>query len=159
MKEIIETVCPFRVYRDHLGRENDSIILAREFLRRQKQSLRQRQASLKAAKQELDQDLLKQQLRPVSLIKVSGCVTTLRKKATIHQATTMLATSKVLFPPANPWYWWNRTFLEMASMVVTWWRMAFFAKCKVIKRTVGLVNTVLELRTKGLGFIPAARYV
>ena len=73
---------------------------------------------------------------------------TLGKKATIRQVTTMLATSKnVLFPshnhPANHWYWWPCTwittlapasevssvpvvsrwvtFLEVASMVVTWW--------------------------------------
>ena len=80
------------------------------------------------------------------------------KKATIHQLTKMLATSKnVLFPAhdhllttgandpslagarmvikvlGHP-YWWlawqlwpgNRTFLEVASMVVTWWIVAFF---------------------------------
>ena len=77
----------------------------------------------------------------------------LRKKATIHQVTTMLATSKnVLFPGHNHLlttgiedpsfagaraiikvsghqYWWlgprNRTFLEVASMVVTWWIVVF----------------------------------
>ena len=85
----------------------------------------------------------------------------LRNKATIHQVTTVTATSKiVLFPGhnhlANHWYWWpftliiilagicaiikvsghqyrwlvswlcpgNRTFLEVAIMVVTWWIVA-----------------------------------
>ena len=78
------------------------------------------------------------------------------KKTTIHQVTTMLATSKnVLFPGHNHRYWWpdttgrvpargiikvkvhqhwcisrwlwpgNRTFLEVATMVVTWW-IGFF---------------------------------
>ena len=40
-----------------------------------------------------------------------------RNKATIHQVTTVLATSKnVLFPghntPANHWYWWPDTLLQ-----------------------------------------------
>ena len=80
----------------------------------------------------------------------------LRKKATVHQVTTMLATSKtVLFTGHNHlvttdaddpslasaqaiievsghqhrWLAWllgpgNRTFLEVASMVVTWWIVA-----------------------------------
>ena len=86
----------------------------------------------------------------------------LRSKATIHQVTTMLATSKnVLFPGHNHLlttssdYWWpntlliawapesegssvpvvsrwlwlgNRTFLELASMVVTWWIVAFLRR-------------------------------
>ena len=81
----------------------------------------------------------------------------LREKATIHQATTMLATSKnVLFPGHNHllttgtddptlwycqrvkghqyrwfsrWFWpGNRTFLEVTSMVVTQWIVAFFAQ-------------------------------
>ena len=83
---------------------------------------------------------------------------TLCKKATIHQVTTMLTTSKnVLFtghnhllttsaddpslsrwcsfdnqsvrssaPVVSRWLWpGNRTFLEVASVVVTWWIMAF----------------------------------
>ena len=78
-------------------------------------------------------------------------------KPTIHQVTTMLATSKsVLFAGHNHRYWWpftgwcsgdyqrvessvlvvgrwlwsgNRTFLELASVVVIWWIMAFFAQC------------------------------
>ena len=81
----------------------------------------------------------------------------LRKKATIHQVTTMLATSKnVLFPGhyhlTNHWYWWpftrwhpsnnqsvrssipvvsrwlwpgSRIYLEVVSMVVTRWIVAF----------------------------------
>ena len=75
------------------------------------------------------------------------------KKGTIHQVTTMLATSKnVLFPghnhllttdaddpllwlspsPSVPvvsrWLWpENRTFLEVASMVVTWWIVDFLS--------------------------------
>ena len=33
-------------------------------------------------------------------------------------------------PVVTRWLWpGNRTFLEVASMVVTWWRMAFFAQC------------------------------
>ena len=97
---------------------------------------------------------------------------TLCKKATIHQVTTMLATSKnVLFPSHNRlpttgaddrtlwlspehqqgegssvpvvsrWLWpGNRTFSEVANMVVTWWIVAFFlpvvlsdvvAKCQI----------------------------
>ena len=73
---------------------------------------------------------------------------TLRKKATIHQVTTMLTTSKnVLFPDHNHLLttsannqseglsalvvsrWLgpgNRTFLEVAGMVVTWWIVFFF---------------------------------
>ena len=74
------------------------------------------------------------------------------KKATIHQLTAMLATSKnVLFTGHNHLRWWpdtliiarapaagsaapvvsrwlwpgNRTFLEVASMVATWWIVAF----------------------------------
>ena len=71
----------------------------------------------------------------------------LLKKRTIHHVTNMLATSKnVLFPGHNHCYWrsgnnqsvglsapvvsrwlWpgNRTFLEVASMVVTWCIVAF----------------------------------
>ena len=36
----------------------------------------------------------------------------LHKKATIHQLTTMIATSKnVLFPGHNQWYWWPNTLI------------------------------------------------
>ena len=80
----------------------------------------------------------------------------LRKKATIHQVTTMLSTSRnVLLPGHNhvlttgtddpsligtwvivkvsghqQWWLWhgNRTFLEVASKVVTRWIVAFFAQ-------------------------------
>ena len=81
---------------------------------------------------------------------------TLGKKATIHQITTMLSTStNILFPGANHRCWWpptliitlagawalikvsghqnrwlwprKRTFLEVASMVVTWWIVVFCA--------------------------------
>ena len=63
---------------------------------------------------------------------------TLGKKATIHQATSMLAIfTNVLFPghnhllttgAENPTLWLSlehQTFLEVASMVVTWWIVAF----------------------------------
>ena len=85
--------------------------------------------------------------------------------STIHQVTTMLATSKnVVFPGNNyllttgtddpslagawaiikmscyqyPWlaggWLWpgNRTFLEVASMVVTWWIVAFMRSDKLL---------------------------
>ena len=71
-------------------------------------------------------------------------VRTLRKKATIHQVMTMVATSKnwtlwllperqqakghlpSLVPVIRRWLWpGNRTFLEVASMVVTYWIAAF----------------------------------
>ena len=48
--------------RQHLAAENDAIVIAKEFLRKQKQTLRRRQAGLKAAKQELNNDMLRQQL-------------------------------------------------------------------------------------------------
>ena len=78
------------------------------------------------------------------------------KKASIHQVATMLATSKnVLFPGHNHRYWWpdtliitrasasvglsvpvvsrwlwpgSRTFVEVASMMVTWWIVFVFAQ-------------------------------
>ena len=81
---------------------------------------------------------------------------TLGEKATIQQLTTMLSTSEnVLFPGHNHRYWWpftscwfladnhsvrssapvvnrwlwpaNRTFLEVDSMVVSWWIVAFLS--------------------------------
>ena len=80
-------------------------------------------------------------------------ITVIAQKNTIHQVTTMLASFKnVLFPGHNHQYWWpdtliiswepasegssvpmvskwlwpgNRTFLEVASMVVTWRIVAF----------------------------------
>ena len=86
---------------------------------------------------------------------------TAQKKATIHQVTTMLATSKnVLFPGPNHRRWWpdtliiaqapsapvvsrllllgpgNRTFLEVACMVVTWWIVVFF--CTVLLNSCSL---------------------
>ncbi len=51
-----------RTIRDQLVQETGSVALAREFLRKQKHSLRQRQAALQAAKKELDQDIVRQQL-------------------------------------------------------------------------------------------------
>ena len=93
---------------------------------------------------------------------VSLCLT-LGEKATIHQVTTMLATSKnVLYPGHNHllttstydpsladtraiikvldhqcWWLWplNRTFLEVDSMVVTWWIVAFCAVLRDILKT------------------------
>ena len=53
---------PYREVRSHLGMENNSITLAKEFLRKHKLTLRQRQASYKAAKQEWNEDMLKYQL-------------------------------------------------------------------------------------------------
>ena len=81
----------------------------------------------------------------VSLRSVFGI--TLPQKATMHQVTTMLATSEhVLFPGHNHRYWWpdtliitqapasrwlwpeNMIILEMVSMVAIWW-IVFFAQC------------------------------
>ena len=69
------------------------------------------------------------------------------QKTTIHQVTTMLATSKNVHfdyhpstsecgnksegssaPVVSRWLWpGNRTFLEVASMVTTWWILAFLS--------------------------------
>ncbi|XP_067676754.1 centrosomal protein of 164 kDa-like isoform X2 [Haliotis asinina] len=46
-----------RVLRDHLKKESSSIGLAKAFLRKQRQSLKRRQAALTAAKQELTRDM------------------------------------------------------------------------------------------------------
>ena len=98
---------------------------------------------------------------------------TLPRKATIHQVTTMLATSKnVLFPVitacyppilmtlhsdyhprwcsgdnqsvrssvkvVSTWLWSeNRTFWEVASMVVTWWIVAFLGNVSQFMYTSG----------------------
>lgn len=43
-----------------IAKENDSILMAKEFLRKQRQSLKRRQAALLAAKQELMKDVIKQ---------------------------------------------------------------------------------------------------
>lgn len=48
--------------REHLTRESDSISLAKDFLRKQKHSIRERQANLQAARQEWSHDMLEQQL-------------------------------------------------------------------------------------------------
>ena len=68
--------------------------------------------------------------------KLSGLA--LRKKATIHQVTTMLATSNnVLFPGHNHLLTTStdyltlgdnqRPFLEVVSMVISWWIVFFCA--------------------------------
>ena len=49
--------------KDHLVQENKTITLARDFLRKQKQSIRQRQSVLQAARKELDDDVLTYQIR------------------------------------------------------------------------------------------------
>ena len=94
---------------------------------------------------------------------VCGHLVTHRQKSTIHQLTTMLSTSEnVLFPghnhPANHRYWWpdtlittwalvsshrwlagwswlrNRTFLEVDSMAISWWIVAFLPRVLVRER-------------------------
>ena len=106
------------------------------------------------------------------------------KKATIHQVTTMLATSEtVLFPGHNHllttgtddcsgnnqsvWpsvllvsRWlgpWNRTFLEVASMVVTWWIVAFCSVKTYIK--VQKMCQKLSTRTKMNHTLPESKSI
>ena len=56
-------VCPYcRDMREHLAHESASIRMAREFLMRQKQTLRQRQTVLRTAQQQWSQDMLRHQL-------------------------------------------------------------------------------------------------
>lgn len=50
----------FREVKVQIAKENDSILMAKEFLRKQRQSLKRRQAALLAAKQELMKDVIKQ---------------------------------------------------------------------------------------------------
>ena len=103
------------------------------------------------------------------------------KKATIHQVTTMLATSKyVLFPGhyhcANHWYWWpditltgtqvitkvsglqfgwlawwlwpgNRTFWEVASIMVTWWIMTFLRRVLLSAHLNSFSNVCMKFCT------------
>ncbi len=42
--------------------ETDSVVAAKEFLKKQKHSLHQRQASLQAARRELDEDVVRHRL-------------------------------------------------------------------------------------------------
>ncbi|XP_064595665.1 LOW QUALITY PROTEIN: centrosomal protein of 164 kDa-like [Liolophura sinensis] len=51
----------YSVLQAHLSRETNSISLAKEFLRKQRNSLKRRQAGLQAARDELGKDILKQQ--------------------------------------------------------------------------------------------------
>ena len=56
-------VCPpCSDMREHLAHESASIRMAREFLMRQKQTLRQRQTLLRTAQQQWSQDMLRHQL-------------------------------------------------------------------------------------------------
>lgn len=52
--------CPLRDVKVQIAKENDSILMAKEFLRKQRQSLKRRHAALLAAKQELMKDVIKQ---------------------------------------------------------------------------------------------------
>ena len=83
---------------------------------------------------------------------LKGSLTPLCKKATIHQVTTMIAISKNVLNPGHnhllitgtddltlwllPKHQWsgNRIFLDVASMVVTWWIVAF---CTVLNPQSG----------------------
>ncbi|KAK3096852.1 hypothetical protein FSP39_003949 [Pinctada imbricata] len=49
-----------RNLQDHLAKENNTISMAKDFLRKQRQSLKRRQSALLAAKQELMKDVVKQ---------------------------------------------------------------------------------------------------
>ncbi|XP_064651050.1 centrosomal protein of 164 kDa-like isoform X2 [Lineus longissimus] len=51
----------FSNVKEHLARENDSIGQAKEFLKKQRHSLKRRQAALRAAKMELKRDLMQQE--------------------------------------------------------------------------------------------------
>ncbi|XP_060561428.1 centrosomal protein of 164 kDa-like [Ruditapes philippinarum] len=46
--------------KEHVSKENNAITVSKEFLRKQRQSLKRRQAALQAAKQELVRDIIKQ---------------------------------------------------------------------------------------------------
>ena len=52
--------CLLRDVKVQIAKENDSILMAKEFLRKQRQSLKRRHAALLAAKQELMKDVIKQ---------------------------------------------------------------------------------------------------
>ncbi|KAL5020243.1 hypothetical protein ScPMuIL_003135 [Solemya velum] len=45
--------------REHLAKESNSIVLSKEFLQKQRHSLKRRHSALQAAKQELDKDIIK----------------------------------------------------------------------------------------------------
>lgn len=49
-----------RGLKEQLSKESNAIMVSKEFLRKQRQSLKRRQAALQAAKQELVKDILKQ---------------------------------------------------------------------------------------------------
>lgn len=46
--------------KEHVSKESNAISVSKEFLRKQRQSLKRRQAALQAAKQELMRDIVKQ---------------------------------------------------------------------------------------------------
>jgi len=55
--------CDVLIYRgikEQVSKESNAISVSKEFLRKQRQSLKRRQAALQAAKQELVRDILKQ---------------------------------------------------------------------------------------------------
>ena len=78
-----------------------------------------------------------------SLVSPSDCTTselifvdTLRQKATIHQVTTTLAGAQPIINVSGKQYRLlassydleNMTFLEVTSMMVTWWLVFFFVQ-------------------------------
>lgn len=50
----------YRGLKEQLSKESSAVSISKEFLRKQRQSLKRRQAALQAAKQELTRDILKQ---------------------------------------------------------------------------------------------------
>ena len=121
---------------------------------------------------------------------ITGAVSS-RKKATIHQVTTMLATSKnVLFPghyhllttgaddpslwisPERQqvkghqycrWLWpGNKTVLEVASMVVTWWIVAFLPSVRMqlgVYLTSETCHLIRQTGSQGETFYFLYRYI
>ena len=57
---VINNLSIFSVLREHIVKENDSVSMAKDFLRKQRHSLKRRQSALLAAKQELMKDVVKQ---------------------------------------------------------------------------------------------------